>query len=196
MKNKLSLLLIIIFALSVVSAEIPALDQWNKFSHTPASRELLVWLKKCAFRSLNGETADPAFQFELPELSGRAGMFITLVRRGKVRGCYGAFDHEPASTKEIFLQYLRGALYLDPRYRPIESAELEDTEIIVTLTSYPEPVDDPNNIDIALFGMFIECDDQPGRVIVPAEFRTLSRVTALAEKNDCRYSKFRAVTIR
>jgi AMMECR1 domain-containing protein len=197
MNKRIFLILIIISALSIVtSADTTPLDRWINFSRTPASRELVSWLKQNARRSLNGEAMDLKFSAEFPELSGRAGMFITLVRKGKVRGCYGSFHHDAASTKEIFLQYLNGALYLDPRYRPLEPAELEDTEIIVTVTSYPEPVDDPNNVDMAIFGLFIECDDQAGTVIVPAEFKTVSRVTSLAGQKDCRYSRFRAVTIR
>lgn len=197
MKKKLSLMLIIISVLTViVRADTTPLDRWSSFSRTPEGRELIAWLKLNANRSLNGETMNLTLSAELPLLAGRAGMFITLVRKGKVRGCYGSFHHELASTKEIFLQYLNGALYLDPRYRPLEPAELEDTEIIVTVTSYPEPVDDPNNVDMAIFGLFIECEDQAGTVIVPAEFKTVSRVTSLAGKKDCRYSRFRAVTIR
>ncbi len=189
--------MIVITLSSVLTvADTTPLERWSSFSRTPAGPELIAWLKQNAARSFNGEAMDLTFSAEFPLLAGRAGMFITLVRKGKVRGCYGSFHHEPACTKEIFLQYLKGALYLDPRYRPLEPAELEDTEIIVTVTSYPEPVDDPNNVDMAIFGLFIECEDQAGTVIVPAEFKTVSRVTSLAGKKDCRYSKFRAVTIR
>lgn len=197
MKKRISLILIIISALTVcTSAENSPLDRWSDFSRTPGGRGLIAWLKLNAGLSLNGEAMDLALSAELPELAGRAGMFITLVRKGKVRGCYGSFHHDAASTKEIFLQYLNGALYLDPRYRPIEPSELDDAEIIVTITSYPEPVDDPNNVDMAIFGLFIECEGQSGTVVVPAEFKTVSMVTSLAGKKDCRYSRFRAVTIR
>lgn len=193
---KLALILVLISAATFSSgADSSSLAGWIKLSHSPAGRELLVWLKQSAGCIMNGVGAGPALQADLPELSGRAGMFITLVRKGKVRGCYGSFHHEPASTREIFLRYLKGALFMDPRYRPIEPAELDDTEIIVTVTSYPEPVDDPDNIDITGYGVFIECEGLSGTVIVPAEFRTVSGITARAGGTDCRYSEFRAVTI-
>ena len=197
MKLKLSLILCVILTTALApGAGSSTLEQWRKFSRTSSSRKLVTWLKVNAGRILKGEEPNSSPPADLPGLSGRAGMFITLIKKGKVRGCYGAFHHDYTLTHEIFLQYLKGALYLDPRYRPLEPAELDNTEIIVTVTSYPEPVNDPNNVDIALFGIFIECDGQAGTVIVPAEFRTVSRVTKLAGKTDCRYSRFSAVTIR
>lgn len=197
MKIKLAIILLVISAASYSSdAESTSLEEWIKFSHAPESRRLLSWLRLNAGLILDGKTPEPEAGIGLPELSGHAGMFITLVVKGRVRGCYGAFHHELDSTGDIFLQYLKGALYLDPRYRPLERGELEDTGIIVTVTSFPEPADDPDNIDIARYGVFIECEGRPGTVVVPAEFRTVSGISSLAGGDDCRYSRFRAVTIR
>lgn len=190
------MILCVVLAVSTIFAGTTALDRWRQFSQTHASRELIEWLRLNAGLILEGKAPETKPGPELPELSGRAGMFITLVVKGRVRGCYGAFHHEPVSTEEIFLQYMKGALFHDPRYRPIEPAELDGTAIIVTVTSYPEPVDSPNNIDIARYGVFIECSDSAGRVIVPAEFKTVSGLTVPAADKDCRYSRFEAVTIR
>ena len=74
--------------------------------------------------------------------------------------------------------------------------ELADSEIILTVASNPEPVDDINNVDISNFGLFIECDDSSKTVIVPAEYRTASKVIKLTGNRQCRYYKFRSVTIK
>lgn len=188
---------ILLLACSLLSGtDSSPLDLWKAFSRSPECRKLTAWLRLNAESILLKKNTGAGLPVSVPGLSGRAGMFITLIKKGKVRGCYGAFHHESGDTAEIFLDYLEGALFRDPRYRPLEPSELADTEIVVTITSYPEPADDINNIDISSCGVFIECDGTSGMVIVPAEFRTISRITALGGKSDCRYSRFRAVTIR
>jgi len=197
MKSALYIILLIsLLAASVKSADIPALEQWRAFSRSDDSRQLISWLQSNAASILRGEVLSEKPPVELPEIAGRCGLFITIIRNGKVRGCYGAFHHEQDISQEIFIRYLKGALFLDPRYRPMEPSELDGAEIVVTITSWPEPVDNLNNVDIAAFGLFIECEGNAGTVIVPAEFRTTSRIASLAGKRDCRYSRFRAVTIR
>ena len=92
--------------------------------------------------------------------------------------------------------YLKGALSYDPRYKPLEQHELEETEIIVTVASFPEHVESLNKVDISRSGVLIECDSSAATVIVPAEFRTASRLNWNNRYTNCRISSFRAVTIR
>lgn len=172
------------------------LDRWHQFSYTHEKTKLTKWIRTTAFNILNKSkiSAEPGFVFPSPPDS--TGLFITLIYKGKVRGCYGAFSHGSGSTAEILTEYIKGALTLDPRYRPLDKTELDDTEIVLTVTSDPEPVDDVNNVDISRFGLFIECEDSSKKVIVPAEYRTTSRVIKATGNVPCRYYRFKAVTIR
>ncbi len=195
--NRFSITLcIIIAATAIPAADSSALEEWRVFSRLPESGVLIAWLRENARLSLERKSMDFPLSIKLPELNGRAGMFITLIKKGKVRGCFGALYHDSDDTAGLFLRYLKGALYMDPRYAPIEPSELDDTSIIVTITSFPEPVDDINNVDIGSFGVFIECGAGEWAVVVPAEFKTSMKIESLYGKSDCRYSKFRAVTIR
>ena len=172
------------------------LDRWHEFSYTPEKVKLTNWMRNTAKNILakNKKSVEPGFVF--PAQADCTGLFITLIRKGKVRGCFGAFNHNSGSTAEILTEYIKGALELDPRYKPLEKSELDETEIVLTVTSNTEPVDDVNNVDISNFGLFIECEDSSKTVIVPAEYRTVSRVLKLTENSLCRYYRFRGVTIR
>ncbi len=196
--KKLSALLI--FALTVIllcawSSGDPV-EQWTEFSRSQEKIIFMKWLRENAVSIQKKEKNYEPLPVELPAVHGRSGLFITLMKKGKVRGCFGAFDHSEPDITLMLREYLKGALSYDPRYKPLERHELEATEIIVTVASFPEQVEGLNKVDISRFGVLIECDDSAATVIVPAEFRTASRLNWNNRYTNCRISRFRAVTIR
>lgn len=197
MKNRLIPALIISFAaLFCISASDSCLDRWGEFSHSGNKNILTKWMRTAAGRILYKQKISEDLNLSLPAQPECIGLFITLIRKGKVRGCYGAFNHRGSSIENILINYIKGALYLDPRHEPLERFELDDTEIVLTVTSNPEPVDDINNVDISNFGLLIECEDSNKIVIVPAEYKTASKVLKMTGNSLCRYHKFRGITIR
>ncbi len=172
------------------------LEQWREFSRSKNKTVFMKWLRSNTLSIYKKEKNVAPLPADLPQVYGRSGLFITLMKKGKVRGCYGAFDHGETDTALLLRDYIKGALSYDPRYRPLELHELEDTDIIITIASYPEQVDDLNKVDISRFGVFIECEGSQGTVIVPAEFRTVNRLENKNRYSNCRISRFRAVTIR
>ena len=197
MKNFLITLLIISTSITFISGTYGScLDRWEEFSHTPEKDKFTVWMKTAARNILNKNKNSPGLEIELPAPADCTGLFITLIRKGKVRGCFGAFNHSTGSITEILSSYIKNALSVDPRYKPLEKSELDETEIVLTVTSNPEPVDSINNVDISNFGLFIECEDSSKTVIVPAEYRTISGITKLIGNSQCRFYRLRCVTIR
>jgi len=196
-RGQKSLVMIIFLALVFsISASDSCLDRWEKFSHTAEKVRLLEWMKTAARDVLNKNKTLAELDIVLPAQPDCTGLFITLIRKGKVRGCFGAFNHSCSSPTVILRDYIKGALSLDPRHEPLEKYELDETEIVLTVTSNPESIDDINNVDISNFGLFIDCDDSSKTVIVPAEYRTTSRVMKLTGNSGCRFYKFRGITIR
>jgi len=192
-------MVVLIFSASLLflmAASESCLDRWDGFSHTADKDRLSVWMKDTARNILYKNKIISELDITLPARPECTGLFITLIRKGKVRGCFGAFNHIYNSPSDILYNYIKGALYLDPRHDPLEKDELNETEVVLTVTSNPEPVDDINNVDITNFGLFIECEDSTKTVIVPAEYKTTSRVIKLKGNSNCRYYRFRAVTIK
>ena len=196
MKTKLITLLIVLSSIFCTAAADSCLGRWEEFSHTADKFRLTEWIRNTTENILSKNKVINQLNVTLPAQPDCNGLFITLIRKGKVRGCYGAFTHRYNTPADIFKDYIKGALYLDPRHTPLEKYELDDTEIILTVTTNPEPVDDINNVDISNFGLLIECEDSSKTVIVPAEYRTASKILKLTGSSGCRFQKFRAVTIR
>lgn len=197
MKYKIVSLLIIHFTINVqLSAAESCLDSWREFSRSAEKVRLTSWMKTTAKSILYKQSSTPGIEFTLPAQPDCTGLFVTLIKKGKVRGCFGAFSHSSNDFSTILKSYLKGALFLDPRHKPVERDELDDIDIVLTVASRIEPVDDPNKVDISNFGLFIDCDDSANFVIVPAEYRTVSGIDRLTGRRGCRFYKFRAVTLR
>jgi AMMECR1 domain-containing protein len=194
----LTAILIFLLAVFNLSASDSCIYRWEEFSHSAEKTELTKWMRDTAWSILNKNQAISDLDISPPAQPECTGLFITLIKNKKVRGCFGAFSHNKSSFSAIVRDYIKGALSYDPRYEPLEKHEFNDTEIILTIASNIEPINDINSVDISNFGLFIECEDSSKVVIVPAEYRTTSRVMRQIRtgNSQCRFNKFRGVTIK
>ncbi len=174
----------------------PMLAQWGEFASGENSRELLRWLRSLARARLTGVGSGETLSVKPPPYFGRLGIFITLKKGKKVRGCFGAFSHWTDDIAALLGDYLAGALTRDPRYDPLDVSELADTEIIMTVTSPPFAVGEIYGMNVKEYGFMLQCSKGENYIFVPAEIRQLSFVDRLASEKSCQISAFKAVTIR
>jgi len=172
------------------------LEKWKDFKKMRGVR-LISWLEKESRIIMGGSQRPADFRGQVPEYYGRVGIFITFLKNGKVRGCFGAFNHRGHRFSDTARRYLRGALRSDPRYRPLGIDELDECEIIVTIASPPAAVEAVETIDLERYGILYRYSDGSLGVIVPAEVRTIEYLKKTAERKEVlsRFC-FRAVTIR
>jgi AmmeMemoRadiSam system protein B len=78
-----------------------------------------------------------------PEMKEKAGVFVSIHKRGDLRGCIGTF--EPATNnvaEEIVINAISSATR-DPRFPPIAPNELKDLDYSVDVLTSPEPSGGP-----------------------------------------------------
>ncbi len=173
----------------------PLLSEWRDFSGRPECKKLLQWLRCQARARLTGTRCGERFVAATPDYFGRLGMFVTLKKGSRVRGCFGAFSHGITDAGSLLNDYLVGALTRDPRYNPLDVAELADTRIIITVTSQPLTVNDIDSIDVRNFGITLMCGNET-TVYVPAEIKSTSYIKKRIRGSACQTSMFRAVTLQ
>lgn len=66
----------------------------------------------------------------------KKGVFVTLTKKGKLRGCIG--NLEPEDVNKAVVERAIGAAFYDPRFKPVTLNELKDIEIEVSLLTKPE----------------------------------------------------------
>ena len=92
-------------------------------------------------------------EFE-PEVKGEAGVFVTLKKQGKLRGCIGIIM--PSKLSNNLKQAAISALS-DSRFEKITKEEMKEIKIEVSLLTPPELVTNPEEeIKIGKHGIIIK----------------------------------------
>lgn len=203
MNNKIIpvIYIIMIFAAAIsprADVDAAELREWEDFSESPGSASLKRWIKDEARCILTGKENKP-LEVECPPFYGRFGIFVTVVSDSRVRGCFGAFDHRYDKIDLLLRDYLRGALRRDDRYPPVETGELDDIDIIITVTTRPHQAGkmDIDLIDISRYGVMFLMSNGERMVLVPAEIKTHQYLKGrIKDKPVGDIFIFRAITIK
>lgn len=104
-----------------------------------------------------------------PEMQGRAGVFVSLKKRGELRGCIGTFlPTKENIAEEVVANAISSATH-DPRFFPVTPDELGELEYSVDVLSEPEPVKDVSELDPKKYGVIVECGYRRGLLLPDLE---------------------------
>ena len=94
----------------------------------------------------------------LPETGGifeeKRGVFVTLRKNGELRGCIGNFEPDKNLAENIKVMALAAA-FKDPRFSPLQSDELADIKIEISVLSPMQKIEDPNLVEIGKHGVYV-----------------------------------------
>ncbi|MGI6784476.1 MAG: AmmeMemoRadiSam system protein A [Aminivibrio sp.] len=93
---------------------------------------------------------------KFPELDGKAACFVTLKKKGILRGCIGTLSPRKDSLAEEIGENALSAALDDPRFPPLKEGELKDLSISVDVLSTPEAVPDSSFLDPKKYGVIVE----------------------------------------
>src|SRR2546428_12098268 len=88
-------------------------------------------------------------------LQGRAGVFVSLKKRGELRGCIGTIEPAHENLAVEIIENAISAATKDPRFRSVEEEELPQLVVSVDILSTPERVAGPGDFGLQR--------DRPGR---------------------------------
>ena len=95
----------------------------------------------------------------------RAGVFVSIHKDGKLRGCIGTFlPTRECIAKEIISNAV-SASTRDPRFDPIGPEELKWLEINVDVLSTPEPIGSKEELDVKRYGVIVSSGSRRGLLL-------------------------------
>jgi AmmeMemoRadiSam system protein A len=100
------------------------------------------------------------------EMNARAGVFVSLKKRGLLRGCIGTILPQCDTVAEEIVKNAVSAATCDPRFQPVGVEELDDIVYSVDILTMPERVDDISGLDPKSFGVIVSKDVRKG-VLLP-----------------------------
>lgn len=95
----------------------------------------------------------------------KAGVFVSLHKKGKLRGCIGTFlPAQPDITREIINNAISAATK-DPRFLPVEKQELKEIDISVDILSQPKKTSSLEELNPQKYGIIISKGWQRGLLL-------------------------------
>ena len=98
-------------------------------------------------------------------LNERAGCFVTIKQNGQLRGCLGTFQSQRPLYQEV-AQMAAASCCKDPRFHPMEIAELDNFSLEISVLSPLEKIEDIAQIEIGTHGIYLEKNFSRG-VLLP-----------------------------
>ncbi len=142
--------------------------------------ELLRIARTVIEKKSRGEPA-PSFSALTERLGEKFGAFVSLYKKGMLRGCIGSVDPEKPLWKTV-AEMAEAAGFRDPRFMPITEDELPYIELEVSVLTPLEELQDTEKLEVGRHGLMITEGSRSGLLLpqVAAE-RNWDRITFLQE---------------
>ena len=88
-------------------------------------------------------------------LERRAGVFVSIKKEGRLRGCIGTIQAVYPSIAQEIIENGVSAATRDPRFSPIEPEELNKLTITVDVLGDTEKIDSPDKLDVRRYGVVV-----------------------------------------
>ncbi|MGC8785587.1 MAG: AMMECR1 domain-containing protein [Armatimonadota bacterium] len=113
--------------------------------------------------------------------SRRAGVFLTLVKNGKLRACWGTLEPQHRHIAEEIVAVARGVTTRDTRFPPLRAEEVDTARIILTIVISPPQPTSPARIRPREHGVLVRSGGRSA-LVLPHEGRTVRRMLTLAKQ--------------
>jgi AmmeMemoRadiSam system protein A len=123
----------------------------------------------------------PGFAPSTPLLGEKRGAFVSIYKKGLLRGCVGSVEPVAPLHKTIS-EMASAAAFNDSRFRPISEDELPHLVIEISVLTPIEEIKDPEAVKVGLHGIIIRKGGRSGLLLPQvASERNWDRRTFLEE---------------
>jgi len=97
----------------------------------------------------------PEFKVDSPILKENRGAFVTINKKGQLRGCIGYIEGRGPLHKTVE-EMAEAAAFRDPRFSPVKGKELPELELEISVLTPLRKITDVNEIEIGRHGIYIK----------------------------------------
>jgi len=127
----------------------------GKMSLSIEQKKKLLSIARSSIQSYFDSKERPQLKESDPVLLAKSGAFVTLHKKGELRGCIGNMvGQEPLylTIRDMAI----AAAFEDPRFGPLRKSELADIEIEISVLSPLEKIDNPDKIKMGEHGVLLK----------------------------------------
>ncbi len=127
-------------------------------------RQFLLSLARQTIEARTRGLPAPRTTSASPVLNTKCGAFVTLHKKGDLRGCIGYIEAYKPLLQTI-AEMAENAALKDPRFNPVSSAELPDLDVEISVLSPLRTIMDPQEIEVGKHGIVIEQGQNRGLLL-------------------------------
>jgi AmmeMemoRadiSam system protein B/AmmeMemoRadiSam system protein A len=140
----------------VPTLEVPR-DAPEDLTLTAADRNALcAFARECVVSFLRSRTTPMARHLD-PRLFAKRAAFVTLKKRGELRGCIGHMATDQPLAQVVGSMALQAA-FNDRRFPPVRADELDSIEVEISVLTPAKPVSGPGEIVVGRDGVVLSKD--------------------------------------
>lgn len=118
-----------------------------------------------------------------PLLQEEAGVFVSLKKRGQLRGCIGTILPTTPSIGYEIVNNAISAGTRDPRFDPVTPDELDELTYSVDVLRAPEPIENLDQLDVKRYGVIVRSGRRSGLLLPNLEgIDTVEEQVAIAKQ--------------
>lgn len=132
-------------------------DNKSKSSNSISNGDIYVKLAKKSLEAYvcQGKTIDTYKGLPKSMIDERAGVFVTIKSRGRLRGCIGTIEPTRENIAQEIIYNSISAGTEDPRFPPVKAGELENLVFSVDVLKKPEPIESLKQLDVKKYGIIV-----------------------------------------
>lgn len=131
---------------------------------SPEDRARLLSLAQQTITAYVSTGKIPEVRVEDRRLAAQGATFVSIYRKGYLRGCIGNIQPVIPLYRSV-MQNALSACSQDSRFPPVAAEELADIEVEISVLSPLQPVRDVNAIEVGRHGLFIMQGSQSGLLL-------------------------------
>jgi hypothetical protein len=142
----------------------------TNFSLSAEEKKELLRLAQTAVEQFVKEKKIKGYKTQNPNFTTKKGAFVTLKKRGHLRGCIG-FIEPVLPLYETIIRASIFAAVQDSRFPPVSPEELKDLRVEISVLTPLERINNPRRIQVGKHGLIISKNGKKGLLLpqVPVE---------------------------
>jgi len=121
---------------------------------TPAGQSKLLGIARETLVAVTAGKPIPDLKCDDADLQGKHGVFVTLNKKGQLRGCIGNFRPETPLYQTVAVQAQMSALK-DHRFRPVTPDEVKEIDIEISVLLPAKAIKDPLGWEFGKHGIIV-----------------------------------------
>jgi len=141
---------------------------------------LLKWAHVCLYDAVSQSVSDVPEALVQNEMCNQSGVFISLYKNGKLRGCIGRFV-EGQPLWRLVKEMTFASATTDPRFSPVTPDEVDQIAIEISVLTPFRKIQSVDEIELGRHGIYIKKGGRSGTFLPQVASKTGWSVTELLE---------------